>query len=749
MDDTGLNETRLEEERRQILAKVTELGHNKGKHKKEILFQKQKYNAIMDRLYALAEPRRIDPMDRLPIELWHGIIYAVILPFFRPNVRNFYGRLPDDIFVFMLVSNRWRQCILEMRFLWTTVTLGDHVEDHLHKAVMSLHLSQNMPIYLQVALPIVGWDTVKEALIRNRRRISILHIYPRNLPSSESDSAHDLLENCMKELFPLPLNQLIVETSSPKWPSLIQLFLEQCRSLREILRINLTEETLNLDISRRLKRFQTTENLMGLVKQKFPTLYDIKFTYSRAKPEEKLDTGEHPLSWKKINIYSAQDISLLPRLKNVVTLELVANGASLRELLCRLHFLVQLKYLDCSTTFAPEHKDTLPVLTEVSTNHSVENLRLTFVTRAFPPIPPQDSISYFEQVQELYLKALSSIQELTVGSFTITPAQFFDSRSFPRLSNLYIQSVPSQTDTIVFSKSIENIYLETGLHTNYFAKLSSSTAQRLTISSQIYLPRTPSDGLPYHIEPDKWPALMSLTIPVSNLTGRIGAFPSLRNLSLRVSFSNMEGTEGIITRFCRNFAMNPTWFPALEHLRLFQLPEWDIFFIMLERRNITVRSEVTPLKIVTLPDFYPKELFEPIQSLIQGKFPTRPSNYNLSLSGNIEIICNSEVPGCFMCLRSLLVCSTALKEKASQPAGKTEFPDLTSPSLYPEMDADILSTWEERSKTLKTTYLDHSLRLNACHRHTHFNPPKANTMADSCRDPLESCHILDLPGYFD
>ncbi|PVF97490.1 hypothetical protein CPB86DRAFT_785793, partial [Serendipita vermifera] len=637
-------------------------------------------------------------MDRLPIEVWRNVIYEVTNPGFRPHKKAWYGSVPSTLFVFMLVSRRWRQSILDMPLLWTTVLLDGDKEDSLARVKTCLELSKDLPLYLQIGVPVAGWDTIKDALTSNRQRIAIMRFYRRSLPFHYSrEYGLESLENCIDDLLPLPkLTRLIVDIQTPKTLSLVPRLLKQCRSLVEIMGMNLTEDIFKLHRASRLRSLQTTENLLGLVKQRFPKLHKIKFTYSRVKPNE-ISTPVYPIS-------TAQDISLISKLTSTMTLELPANGVALKELLYRLHSMTQLHHLNS--------KDALLMGSEIFPNFSL-----------FPLDIIQSVDAYFEHVQELVLKALPSVEELTVTSSRRSPAQLYDSRTFPKLTNLSLRSSPSKMEPITLSNSIEKLYVSAPLYSDYFSGLSSPAVHHLVISSRLFMIKTAENNPLYHIEPEKWPALTSLTIPDSHLRIQGDAFIFLRALTITESCATR------VTRICRDLAMHPTWLPALDHLQLFQLPEWDIFFIMLERH-------VTPLKAISLASSYPKELFGPIHSLLQGKFPSRPSNYDLSLSGNMELLCDNSITGCFLCIRSLLVCSTPLKTKINQSSTKMEPPKFPSPSEFPKTDSDILSTWEDRSQNLWATYMSHFSRINACSHHTALIPKWTHITSDSC--PVES-----------
>jgi hypothetical protein len=84
------------------------------------------------------------------------------------------------------------------------------------------------------------------------------------------------------------------------------------------------------------------------------------------------------------------------------------------------------------------------------------------------------------------------------------------------------------------------------------------------------------------------------------------------------------------TDLCHHLALHPHSCPMLEDLELRSIPEWDIFFIMLERRNLS-QYPVVPLAQVTLPSICARYIRRPIRQVIRGTMPIRPPYYDLSI----------------------------------------------------------------------------------------------------------------------
>ncbi|PVF97488.1 hypothetical protein CPB86DRAFT_826432 [Serendipita vermifera] len=684
LDGAILNEEQLNAKRIALLSTIEELSNNpevKGEEYSQQLRPHQRaYNSIIDRLSAINKPRRFDPLDKLPIEIWQTIIYQVVYFDSRPHARLFYRIIPPDIFVFMLVSKRWLHSIVNAPFLWGTVSFDMSIPDYLARAKMHLDLGKERPIYLRITVPLEGWDEIIPLLIESRERITFLQVTSRTFSYRHGAKLCSEIEKYLNDLLPLPNLErfdILNMPSSPDATSLCQKVLIQTPSLKAMMGIDLPKEFLELKPALRLRRFQTTSDLLGLVQTQFPNLLNVRFNQSMNRPS-----------------------SFISRLTNLVIFDSTLNGPVLKELLCRVHSMTRIKKITLRLIYEEKYKDILPLDTEVSPCDSVKMLDVRFQFTGRPENLKGAEL-YFSRVQELFLKALPSIEELTLGSSHVYPTQFLDSRTFPRLSTIFLDRIPQLVEK---------------------ARGDTADSQR-------------------HFDSESWPGLVSLTISAHHISQNIGGLKSLRTLILRVFsgfHSGVDATDDHVTRFCRNLGMNPSGLPALEELGLYQLPEWDIFFIMLERRNVTKVQGVTKLRKISLPKYYPKGLFGPVFDLISGKFPTRPSNWDLSFQGNMEPLEDITVPGCTTCLRSLLTCSSPIITKISKPKEPKDVPVIAA-IPYPDMDELILSTWEDRAAEVTQKVKDILPRRFRCKIHESLM--LSSITEDSCPGIRLFCHL--------
>jgi hypothetical protein len=122
---------------------------------------------------------------------------------------------------------------------------------------------------------------------------------------------------------------------------------------------------------------------------------------------------------------------------------------------------------------------------------------------------------------------------------------------------------------------------------------------------------------------NQWSELHSLELRVSRRVLLMENF-SPKRLRRLVFDSAYDSTT-----LCHYLAQYPYSCPELDDLELHAIPEWDIFFIMLERRNLS-KYPVSPLRWIRLPDRCPRYLLAPIRQLLRHVSPLRPSYYELS-----------------------------------------------------------------------------------------------------------------------
>jgi hypothetical protein len=652
VEDSNLTEEQLEIERLDILSTIGQLSNNLDLTDKEacqrLRFHERAYNDIIDRIQAAKGLRLFDPLDKLPLEIWQTILYNVVSFTIRPRITLFYRSIPDDILVFMLVSKRWLRSIINTPFFWNTIFLNADAPDNLARMKMNLEFSIYLPLFLRIAIPFPQWIEAVPFLAENRHRIRCIEISSHTPKYGESKEAVSEVEAYLKDLLPLPTLtrfDLVGMNPSHGTSSLVQTVLLRCPSFNYIMSPHLPREILELDSALQLRSFQTTQDLSELVQKRFPNLFRVNFSHSMNQQCVESTTEDHSLAWQHfgfMTLNTPPPLALVSKLMNLVTFEAPVNGLVFKELLCRLHLMTRLNKLTLRIAYEEQYKNLFPSDTEIGQCRSTTILDLRFNSILGPRSTIKDINIYFDRVQELLLKAFPSTEELTIRSSHVFPVHFIDSRTFSRLSVLYLDSIPQPNTEITLSPSIESLYfIASNSWLRGFPKFSSPSLRRLTMDSWIYSTAPGSTDLQAMFEPEKWAALYALCISAHHISEISTGFECLRSLVLGISvniYSRRDPSDDPITRFCRNFAMDPSQLPALENLGLVQLPEWDIFFIMLERRNIPKMKGIAKLRKITIPSHYPKELSGPMRDLIRGRFATRPSNWDLSLAGQLDLL---------------------------------------------------------------------------------------------------------------
>ncbi|PVF99141.1 hypothetical protein CPB86DRAFT_731677, partial [Serendipita vermifera] len=115
--------------------------------------------------------------------------------------------------------------------------------------------------------------------------------------------------------------------------------------------------------------------------------------------------------------------------------------------------------------------------------------------------------------------------------------------------------------------------------------------------------------------------------------------------------------------------------------------------IMLERRNLLQAPNIRKIKEISFRSPCSLGIQKVISTLLGGKWARRPSNKDLSLAGNAEILLDLTLPGCYMCHRGLRFCDAAVE---SVPKGCNQGDLVKKLQVYPEDEDEILSSWDER-----------------------------------------------------
>jgi hypothetical protein len=611
----------------------------------------QEYNDIMDNLDHSNTTVRYDPIDKFPPELFGAIIYEAIRLDFPDQS---YKQL-NDALVLTLVSRRWRDFILGMPLLWTNIDVNSQQQDYLAKSSLCLELSQDLPITLNLTLPVEHWDVILPLLQLNRYRVSGITIFLLSM----SNNLEPVLTG-LEQLFPMP-NLMHLESRLGDHDSVLRLFLAQKCSLKSIKWFSLPEDTWKLQSVRQLQDVRIAADLDKFVSTQYdmPLLRYVMLGNRLSQPHEKTlpfltkasSTDSEPLRWQGLECFypSAQSISILTtRLKSLISLRITMSIPLLKQLLVHLHQLLQLQRLamyfdDFQTPLANELFDL-----ELLPNSKVTILEIGTVSMAKKNEDEQTS-RVLATIPDALTRAMPEIEELMLrlGADLDFP-EFYDWNKLACLSKLSLTSFRrSRLDRrYILPSTLKSVQLD--IRPSTWDQFSCSSATKLSVyTTKKYLPHMAT--VPPGAE--KWPALRTLDTPWPCITVKGQNYAHLNELTLSLgptTYYNSWTETNYGAQFCYELANDPTQLATLESLRLYGLPQWDIFLIMLKRRNITTLPGVRPFRSLTIRAFYPEELNGPISSLLRGRFSDWPPLYEISINTAFELILNTSMYVHFM-----------------------------------------------------------------------------------------------------
>ncbi|KIM22594.1 hypothetical protein M408DRAFT_28578 [Serendipita vermifera MAFF 305830] len=198
------------------------------------------------------------------------------------------------------------------------------------------------------------------------------------------------------------------------------------------------------------------------------------------------------------------------------------------------------------------------------------------------------------------------------------------------------------------------LYIETGdyeiislLHTPKLHRLRFHHLSSMEIFERSDLPElclldispNPIDVMKLNVEPAHLPNLRELRIiadhaPILSVLPSFPSFPCLRSITWHSRTQmNPEGN-----RLCIIFLENPGLCPSLEELHFNDYVEWDILFLMLQRRNFEVVG-VRMIHTVTMP-FVPLDFQDSFTDLLKGKYTYLPPDIDLSPESAREALCD-------------------------------------------------------------------------------------------------------------
>ncbi|PVF99264.1 hypothetical protein CPB86DRAFT_757031, partial [Serendipita vermifera] len=400
---------------------------------------RRKYNQTMGYRMQLDAGELIDPIKKLPSENFRDVIHDAAT------------RLPLTL---TLVSAKWRDAILDMPLLWSYIEVSPSVEDLRAKVALSLELSSNVPLHLDLSYPVGEWDAILPVILDHRHRVHGVSLNNRIYSSIflAPDERFDERYYPLQQLLPLPnlirFYSNVKHTRDPDSPFVLWI-LRQCSNLRDISGIRLTNDILRLDSIHKLERieepgdtsieeiFSLQKNLPRLIHFKSsPILLPIGLSEQQRDLSNSDEGSLIPLTWKYLYFSSfGQRLSsqVLRRLINLVRLDIQVLAGSLRPLLSHLHELASLEILVLVSSLPTDVQIDLPPVVEIIPNPSTVTLDFRMWTVGGRPSTKTFKKSSV-RLQECLIRGLPSLRDVTLRMMDVPPSmKFYDNKSLPQL----------------------------------------------------------------------------------------------------------------------------------------------------------------------------------------------------------------------------------------------------------------------------------------------------------------------------
>jgi hypothetical protein len=663
-------------------------GTGDGAHK-----QKVAYNKLVDALRNLQLHPRIDPLNRLPYE----IVIKILLELRASTY--FWSTVMTDFLPLTMVSTKWRDCILSEPLLWNRIHIVNDYNGYM-TIPLQLHLSRDLPLTLVVPLELYGWDIVRPYLYNHKNRVEsiVFARYGSGDTGYEQKMSADI-RLFLDHLKPLPcLRRLIDANTNPETEGIYDVkWLSQCfQSLKDLVHIPLTssdlqttEETLNITD---LVTFDDPCTILPIAR----TIDSLrKVTFERSMLKETVShkdiSWNSQLDWTELSFWAgpcSTPLSLLGCLSKLVCLQI--SGANIDTLVVtinHIHKLVALKHfhiylhLDETPPLDPREVSML----ETSQPERAILQRINPNCRNFKVNTLIVSITYYQynenedgreqqgsqlemDVQttvEILLHAMPKVEHLNFILDCKNPLRVL---SLPRLPldghfigrNLVLHLVntrltPSEKSHIPDSVHTLRVYTNRDLvpllSSNFVKYLHISLQPDRSIDEFGLMHRfntwsaaeydTNRPNTDFIIDLNAWLALESIHTTSNHvhwIQWEKASLTFLRCVSILTYFPYDATVGDGTTSFIRDIARRPDSYPSLEEIQLAECPEWDILMIMLERRNLLASPNVKRIKNMSVRTTCPFEIHQIIHTLLQGKWPERPSNWELSMAGNAEIM---------------------------------------------------------------------------------------------------------------
>ncbi|KAG8773807.1 hypothetical protein FRC15_001753 [Serendipita sp. 397] len=698
-------------------------------------------NRLIDERLKLTGSTLGDPSRFLPVEIFIHIIGLTLRDTFT---EDWYT---ETLLSFTLVSTRWRDILMSTPSLWRHICFKDSDTTYSEEILpITLHLSRNAPLVLWFRPPLHNWNEIRDKLYLHYHRVTEFIIDLRYNDSAASAPYGGIL-NILDEIRLLPsLKRLRFTRWTPGniETSEISHFIECHPQLMELAGIRLPEDLSKVDYMQKITSFRSSHDPLSIVPylNRMIQLSNVTFddySLSRtevAHDEEEAAMGQYPNLLFQWTYYSQCGPPAIPLLSRTTTtllhLNLQTNLSGTTRLLQILHEFRKLQTLNLELNAGPNDVIVVPS-SPLQRCSSLQSVFISIFT-LYLNTPQGDSVAWGPMFACMVRRFLSHIKSFTISAYSRSfglPWEIVESAQFDSLEKLHL-SLSQETNT-----PPDGFQLPTRLRSLAISGMRSGPLNlRSTSVTSLILH---SSNVSTTLNHDLWPSITEMSVPASAVKWSGECFKYLQKITL---WTERDDDWDYGTQFCRELAICPDHMPNLQEIHLADPPEWDILCILLERYNFRTEVGSTRISCVHLGGDVPFFLLDTIRDLCAGKFVDRPSNFELSWIGNMDIILDRNLPGCMKCLKTLLPCripwtdGSATHHSWKKRRNSDTISDfcldilmdmpledgVDDPSefrirksfvpVYPETDDEVLATWDARERAWQTMLQEawHALR---------------------------------------
>ncbi|PVF93222.1 hypothetical protein CPB86DRAFT_790381 [Serendipita vermifera] len=686
---------------------------------KELQEKKSLYNQVTGVLSEQQLGPHVDPMEKLPYE----IVSKILL-----EIGRYMSRYITPSLLLTMVSKKWRDFVFADSRLWTNLRLIN-AYDKAAVIALQVHLSRDLPLMLEVIFPFERWDSLLPALFGSQERIHTIVCtgYDFYLPSDGHRRDTEFI-NFLNKLGPLPNLRKLENLYTPIGMSFdIQKLLDSYQTLESITNIPFTRQDLQVAKDRlkieTLLTFDGVDDIMP-VAETIPTLQKVEFGRKGIIGDTEVEQSQykwHParrFSWTELKWNTSLRHFPLPLLHfpSLTQLNIKIGVKALNDLTSAIH---QLRVLEDVRIEVEVYENIiLPVMSTTPPNPNVRVLNIYingYISGTLDPTArgPQWKVNPdIELLTTSILLLMPSTDELSISiaiggsSVPIFPLEGLFHGTDLTLYFGY-DGVEDPKPTLIPPSTCSLVLT---CDEDAACSLSSRSLKSLSIRNMYSRGGLYSRSAGSKLDLNCWPALEKLFIDGNAVEWSKFSLDFLKLVNIHTDRGSSQGNTGI-TFFIRDIASHPDSYPSLEEIELTECPELDILMIMLERRNLLQGPGIKKIKRISFSSACSFSIQKIISKLLAGKWAERPSNKDLSLAGNAEVLLDLTLPGCYMCHRGLRFCDDPVQDI---PKGGNTHGLLEALQVYPEDEDEILSSWRDRAVLWEDIDRNRAGRVMSC-----------------------------------